>query len=124
VLDVGDIIHTEMFVLVNDERQVKTIAEEIELALGDGSGRGRGMSDATWVLWTGDSSSVFLAETRYYDLDRLWATPRSWEPTPSVRAGPGAALVEIRAHQHARSRAVFQLAHADVPLVAANRGSS
>jgi ribosome-associated protein len=83
VLDVGDIISiTEMFVLVSatNTRQVKTIAEEIELALKIEDGIGpravEGMGDATWVLMDfGDVIvHVFLAETReYYDLDRLWA---------------------------------------------------
>ena len=57
VLDVGDIISiTEMFVLVSatNTRQVKTIAEEIELALkieeGIGARADEGMSDATSML--------------------------------------------------------------------------
>ena len=83
MLDVGDIISiTEMFVLVSatNTRQVKTIAEEIELALKIDDGVGpravEGLGDATWVLMDfGDVIvHVFLAETReYYDLDRLWA---------------------------------------------------
>jgi ribosome-associated protein len=83
VLDVGDIISiTEMFVLVSatNTRQVKTIAEEIELALKVADGAGpravEGRGDATWVLMDfGDLIvHVFLAETReFYDLDRLWA---------------------------------------------------
>lgn len=82
MLDVGDIISiTEMFVLVSatNTRLVKTIAEEIELALklvdGTGPRAVEGLGDATWVLMDfGDVIvHVFLAETReYYDLDRLW----------------------------------------------------
>jgi ribosome-associated protein len=91
VLDVGDIISiTEMFVLVSatNTRQVKTIAEEIELALKVTDGAGpravEGLGDATWVLLDfGDMIvHVFLAETReYYDLDRLWgdAPVVEWE---------------------------------------------
>jgi ribosome-associated protein len=92
VLDVGDIISiTEMFVLVSasNTRQVRTIVEEIELALkasdGDGPRSTEGLDDATWVLMDyGDVIvHVFFAETRdYYDLDRLWADAPvvDWEP--------------------------------------------
>ena len=84
VLEVGEIISiTEMFVLVSatNPRQVKTIAEEIELALkivGDSPGPRsiEGLDDATWVLMDfGDVVvHVFQVATReYYDLDRLWA---------------------------------------------------
>jgi ribosome-associated protein len=92
VLDVGDIISiTEMFVLVtaSNTRQVRTIVEEIELALKASDGEGpravEGLDDATWVLMDyGDVIvHVFFAETReYYDLDRLWADAPNvdWEP--------------------------------------------
>jgi ribosome-associated protein len=98
VLDVGDIISiTEMFVLVSatNTRQVKTIAEEIELALKIEDGIGpravEGMGDATWVLMDfGDVIvHVFLAETRdYYDLDRLWsdAPVEDWQTGTGVAA--------------------------------------
>ncbi len=83
VLDVGDIISiTDAFVVISasNTRLVRTIVEEVELALkisDDESPRGvEGLGDASWVLMDyGDMLvHVFLAETRvYYDLDRLWA---------------------------------------------------
>jgi ribosome-associated protein len=83
VLDVGEIIAiTEAFVLVSasNTRLVRTIVEEVELALklsDDENPRSmEGLNDATWVLMDyGDVIvHVFLAETRaFYDLDRLWA---------------------------------------------------
>jgi ribosome-associated protein len=83
VLDVGDIIAiTDAFVLVSagNTRLVRTIVEEIELALklsDDESPRStEGLTDASWVLMDyGDVVvHVFLDETRdYYGLDRLWA---------------------------------------------------
>lgn len=61
-------------------RQVRTIAEEVELQLkasgGGGPLRTEGLDDATWVLLDyGDLAvHVFNDETRaYYDLERLWA---------------------------------------------------
>jgi ribosome-associated protein len=93
VLDVGDIIGiTEVFVITSgtNPRQVRTICDEIELALKvDGGGpplRIEGLDAATWVLLDfGDLVvHVFLAETReYYALERLWTdAPRiAWEPT-------------------------------------------
>jgi ribosome-associated protein len=92
VLDVGDIISiTEMFVLVSasNTRQVRTIVEEIEVALKASDGEGpravEGLDDAMWVLMDyGDVIvHVFYSETRdYYDLDRLWsdAPAVDWEP--------------------------------------------
>jgi ribosome-associated protein len=83
VLDVGDIISiAECFVVVSasNTRLVRTIVDEIELALKVASDEGprsvEGLDDATWVLMDyGDVIvHVFLDETRaYYDLDRLWA---------------------------------------------------
>jgi ribosome-associated protein len=96
VLDVGDIISiTERFVLVSasNARQVRTIAEEVELHLkvedGDGPRAIEGMDDATWVLMDfGDVIvHVFLDETRaYYDLDRLWgdAPVEDWRDGAAV----------------------------------------
>jgi ribosome-associated protein len=98
VLDVGEIISiTEMFVLVSgtNTRQVKTIAEEVELALKvyeDEAPRAvEGLDDATWVLLDyGDVIvHVFLAETRdYYDLDRLWsdAPAVDWREEPVAQS--------------------------------------
>lgn len=83
VLDVGPIIAIiESFVLVSatNTRQVRTIVDEVELALklhDDSRPLGiEGRDDATWVLLDfGDVVvHVFLSETReFYDLDRLWA---------------------------------------------------
>ena len=98
VLDVGDIISiTEMFVLASgtNTRQVKTIAEEVELALkvyDDEAPRAvEGIDDATWVLLDyGDVIvHVFLEETReYYDLERLWgdAPEVSWREEPVAQS--------------------------------------
>jgi ribosome-associated protein len=96
VLDVGDIISiTEVFVLVSatNVRQVRTVVEEVELALkitdDEGPRAVEGLGDASWVLMDyGDIIvHVFLEETRaFYDLDRLWsdATRVHWEPEPSA----------------------------------------
>ena len=83
VLDVGEIISIiECFVLVSasNTRQVRTIVDEVELAMKAADGSQpigiEGRDDASWVLLDyGDVVvHVFLAETRaYYDLDRLWA---------------------------------------------------
>ena len=83
VLDVGDILAiTEVFVLVSgtNVRQVRTIVEEIELALkitdDEGPRAIEGMGDASWVLMDyGDFVvHVFLDEARsYYELERLWS---------------------------------------------------
>lgn len=91
VLDVGDIIGiTDAFVITTggNVRQVRTICDEIELALkveADVAPRAvEGLNDASWVLMDyGDLVvHVFLREARdYYDLERLWAdAPRvDWE---------------------------------------------
>ena len=96
VLDVGDIISiTEMFVLVSatNVRQVRTVVEEIEVALKASDDEGpraiEGLDDASWVLMDyGDVIvHVFLEETRaYYDLDRLWADAPvvQWEVVDAV----------------------------------------
>ena len=72
----------------SNTRLVRTIVEEVELALklsDDESPRStEGLADASWVLMDyGDIIvHVFLDETRdYYDLDRLWADapPVDWE---------------------------------------------
>jgi len=83
VLDVGEIISiAEVFVFVSapNTRLVRTIVDEIELALkvtDDEAPRSvEGLADASWVLMDyGDVVvHVFLSETRaFYDLDRLWA---------------------------------------------------
>ncbi len=83
VLDVGPIISIiECFVLVSatNTRQVRTIVDEVELALREHDGsrpiNTEGRDDASWVLLDyGDIVvHIFLTETRaFYDLDRLWA---------------------------------------------------
>jgi ribosome-associated protein len=92
VLDVGDIISiTDAFVLVSasNTRLVRTIVEEIKLAIELSDDEGprsiEGLGDASWVLMDfGDIIvHVFLDETRsYYDLDHLWADAPTvdWEP--------------------------------------------
>ena len=82
VLDVGDIISiAECFVVVSasNTRLVRTIVEEIELALKLASDEGprsvEGLDDATWVLMDyGDVIvHVFLDEERtFYRLERLY----------------------------------------------------
>ena len=96
VLDVGDIISiAEAFVFVSapNTRLVRTIVEEIELALklaDDEAPRSvEGLDDATWVLMDyGDVIvHVFLSETRaFYDLDRLWADAPvvEWSSLPAL----------------------------------------
>ncbi|MEX1006288.1 MAG: ribosome silencing factor [Acidimicrobiia bacterium] len=98
VLDIGEIISiTEMFVLVSatNPRQVKTIAEEVEVALKASGSVGprsiEGLDDATWVLMDfGDVIvHVFQTETReYYDLDRLWADAPvvEWEENAAAQS--------------------------------------
>lgn len=96
VLDVGDIISiAEAFVLVSapNTRLVRTIVEEVELALkltdGEAPRSVEGLDDATWVLMDyGDVIvHVFLSETRaFYDLDRLWADAPTveWSSLPAL----------------------------------------
>jgi len=96
VLDVGDILSiAESFVLVSapNTRLVRTIVDEIELALKVSDDEGprsvEGLDDASWVLMDyGDVIvHVFLAEVRaFYDLDRLWADAPTvdWQPLPAL----------------------------------------
>lgn len=91
VLEVGPILAiTDEFVITSggNPRQVRTIAEEIELQVKTGDGprplRVEGLDDARWVLMDyGDFIvHVFLDEARtYYDLERLWADAErlDWE---------------------------------------------
>jgi ribosome-associated protein len=82
VLDVGDLIAiTDYFVICSgaNDRQVKTIAEEIERALrerGHKPVRREGEREARWVLldFVDFVAHVFHRDDReYYGLDRLWA---------------------------------------------------
>jgi ribosome-associated protein len=96
VLDVGDVIGiTDAFVIAtgNNERQVRTICDEVELAVEVEAGvkprSVEGIHDASWVLLDyGDMVvHVFRRETReFYDLERLWTdAPRvAWEPSATA----------------------------------------
>ncbi|MDQ6728144.1 MAG: ribosome silencing factor [Actinomycetota bacterium] len=91
IIDVGDVLAiTDAFVITSgrNNRQVKTIAEEVEARLKVDGGivplRVEGLGDSQWILLDyGDIVvHVFLDETRtYYDLERLWSdAPRiAWE---------------------------------------------
>ena len=91
ILDVGPLLGiTDRFVITSgtNDRQVRTIADEIELQVKKADGRGplrvEGLDDARWVLMDyGDVVvHVFNEEARrYYDLERLWSDARrvAWE---------------------------------------------
>ena len=94
VLDVAEVLAIcDAFVIASagNPRLVRTIADEVEQAVKDESGRAplriEGLDDARWVLMDyGDFVvHVFLDEVRaYYDLERLWAdAPRvPWDGDP------------------------------------------
>lgn len=96
VLRVGDILAiTDAFVITSapNNRQVRTIAEEIERQISDAGGprplRVEGLDDLRWVLldYGAFVVHVFLQEARdYYELERLWAdVPRvEWDDSPIV----------------------------------------
>lgn len=97
ILEVGDVLGiTDAFLVTSgsNDRQVRTIAEEIERAVKVSSGfspiRSEGLDDARWVLLDyGDFVvHVFLEEARlFYDLERLWAdVPRTEYPNEFERA--------------------------------------
>ena len=83
ILSVGEALGiTEAFVITSggNARQVRTIADEVELQLKKVDGRApiriEGLDDARWVLMDyGDFLvHVFVDEAReYYDLEHLWA---------------------------------------------------
>ncbi len=96
VLDVGDlIVITDYFVIASGatERQVRTIADEVEKTLaakGAKPLRREGIEQGRWVLldFVDIVVHVFTSEERdYYELERLWKdAPRvSWEE--STRTG-------------------------------------
>lgn len=102
VLDVGPLLGiTDLFVITSgtNDRQVRTIAEEVEAqvkrALGRAPLRVEGLDDARWVLMDyGDAViHVFHEEARqYYDLERLWAdAPRLDWAAASAEAGAAGA---------------------------------
>ncbi len=83
ILEVGPVLSiTDAFVITSgtNPRQVRSIAEEIELQLATQEGikpnRVEGLKEGTWVLVDyGDFVvHVFLDESRrFYDLERLWS---------------------------------------------------
>jgi ribosome-associated protein len=89
VLSVGDVLAiTDAFVVTSgaNARQVRTIAEEIELQLkgvgGPAPARIEGLDDARWVLMDFGDFVVhaMLDEAReFYQLERLWADADRWE---------------------------------------------
>src|SRR5271165_2262883 len=98
VLEVGELLGiTDHFVITSGSnvRQVRTIAEEVELHVKSGGGGSpryvEGLDDARWVLLDyGDFVvHVFLDEARrYYDLERLWAdAPRVSQPQATLAQG-------------------------------------
>ena len=96
ILEVGAVLAiTDAFVITSgtNPRQVRTIAEEVELRVAEECGprplRVEGLDDARWVLLDyGDFVvHVFLDEVRrYYDLERLWSdAPRvEWDEEPTA----------------------------------------
>ncbi|MGH2674685.1 MAG: ribosome silencing factor [Actinomycetota bacterium] len=97
ILDVGDLIGiTDYFVIASgtSDRQVRTVAEEIERTLkarGVRPVRREGEREGRWVLldFVDFVAHVFRGEEReYYDLERLWsdAPTIEWE-SPEARSG-------------------------------------
>jgi ribosome-associated protein len=91
ILDMRELlVITDYFVIASgtSDRQVKTIAEEIERAVKDQGVkpvRREGERDARWILldFVDFVAHVFVNEERdFYDLERLWAdAPRvPWQP--------------------------------------------
>ena len=88
ILAVGPILPiTDAFVITSgsNARQVRTIAEEIELKIKAAGGpapfRTEGLDDARWILMDyGDFViHVFLDDVRrFYELERLWADAERW----------------------------------------------
>jgi ribosome-associated protein len=103
ILDVSEqLVITDHFVICsgNSERQVKTIADEVELVLREKRARKpfrrEGEQQARWVLldYVDFVVHVFHKEERdYYDLERLWAdatrVPFESEEPPAVSHGTG-----------------------------------
>ncbi len=100
VLEVAEVLGiVDWFVVTSgtNPRQVRAIAEEVELALkrrGSGPPRVEGRGHDRWVLLdAGDVVvHVFLEEVRaYYELERLWGdVPRlDWDSAASADVGSG-----------------------------------
>ena len=95
ILAMGELLGlTDAFVITSgrNSRQVKTIVDEVERQVGEGTGRKpvrvEGLDDARWVLMDyGDFLvHVFIDEAReFYDLEHLWVeAPRvSWSLSPT-----------------------------------------
>jgi ribosome-associated protein len=100
VLGVGQALAiTDAFVITSgaNARQVRTIAEDVELRVKQAGGppplRIEGMDDARWVLMDyGDFVvHVFLDEARrFYALERLWGDGEVWEWEERRPAGAAA----------------------------------
>ncbi len=83
VLRVGEVLGVcEWFVICSgrNHRQVRTIAEEVELAITEADGpkprRIEGLAEAEWVLLDYGDVVVHVFgddSRRFYDLERLWA---------------------------------------------------
>jgi ribosome-associated protein len=96
ILAMGELLGlTDAFVITSgrNSRQVKTIVDEVERQVGDGTGRKpvrvEGLDDARWVLMDyGDFLvHVFIDEAReFYDLEHLWVeAPRvPWSLSPTA----------------------------------------
>jgi ribosome-associated protein len=90
---------TDAFVLTSgtNVRQVRTIAEEVELQVKRAGGpaplRIEGLDDARWVLMDfGDFVvHVLVDEARgFYEIERLWADAEQWSwQAEAVVAAPG-----------------------------------
>jgi ribosome-associated protein len=99
VLAVGDVLAiTDAFVITSgtNPRQVRAVADEIELRVKESGGpaprRIEGLDDARWVLMDfGDFVvHVFLDEVRdFYQLERLWGDAATWDwhDDPAVASG-------------------------------------
>jgi ribosome-associated protein len=96
ILAMGELLGlTDAFVITSgrNSRQVKTIVDEVERQVGEGTGRKpvrvEGLDDARWVLMDyGDFLvHVFIDEAReFYDLEHLWVeAPRvPWSLSPTA----------------------------------------
>jgi ribosome-associated protein len=83
ILDVSELLFITDYFLIcngNNERQVRTVAEEVERRLTEGRGlkptRREGERDSRWVVldYVDLVVHVFQREDRdYYDLERLWS---------------------------------------------------
>ena len=98
ILDVSEqLVITDYFLICsgNTQRQVRTIADEVERRLNESHGRKpfrrEGEREARWVLldYVDFVVHVFHTDDRdYYDLERLWADARR-VPFEEGWAGPG-----------------------------------